>query len=402
MGRQPFLSRVVLKDYKSVGRCDVKLGQFSVLVGPNGSGKSNWLDSLRFVAESLRTSLEHALRERGGINEVRRRSTGHPRDFGIRLEMTLPNRHCASYAFQVGPTKGGGILVKREECHIETPDSPRGESHYTVEQGAIRSASPSVHAAIEQDRLLLGVVSGLPEFRPVFDGLTHMGFYNLAPSRIRELQSPDPSEILMRDGCNTASILRRMASVDQTAVVRIEEYLETIVPGVKGVGVRNLGPKETIEFRQEVPGAPNPWRFLASSMSDGTLRVLGVLVALFQGTIDVKKRVPLVGIEEPEVALHPAAAGALVNAIQEATEHVQVIVTSHSPDLLDSKEITSENILAVVADGGESRIGPIDDASREVLRSGLYTPGELLRLEQIQPSVDLFASDGQLLLFGGR
>ena len=81
-----FLKRVVLRNYKSIAVCSVKLGPLTFLVGPNGAGKSNFLDALRLVTESLDTSLEHALRERGGIEEVRRRSSGHPTHFGIRLE----------------------------------------------------------------------------------------------------------------------------------------------------------------------------------------------------------------------------------------------------------------------------------------------------------------------------
>ncbi|MCU0913441.1 MAG: AAA family ATPase [Planctomycetes bacterium] len=61
-----FLSRVLLKNYKSIANCSVKLGPLNFLVGPNGAGKSNFLDALRFMAESLNTSLDHALRERGG------------------------------------------------------------------------------------------------------------------------------------------------------------------------------------------------------------------------------------------------------------------------------------------------------------------------------------------------
>jgi len=61
------LRRVVLKDYKSIKACNVSLGSLAFLVGPNGSGKSNFLDALRFVADALRTSLDHAMRERGGI-----------------------------------------------------------------------------------------------------------------------------------------------------------------------------------------------------------------------------------------------------------------------------------------------------------------------------------------------
>ena len=55
------------------------------------SGKEQLLDALQLVTESMNTSLEHALRERGGINEVRRRSSGHPTHFGIRFDWQLPN-----------------------------------------------------------------------------------------------------------------------------------------------------------------------------------------------------------------------------------------------------------------------------------------------------------------------
>ena len=86
------LTRVVLRNYKSIAACDVSPAQLAFLVGPNGSGKSNFLDALRFIADSLRFSIDHALRDRGGINDVRRRSGGHPTHFGIRVEFTLSGR----------------------------------------------------------------------------------------------------------------------------------------------------------------------------------------------------------------------------------------------------------------------------------------------------------------------
>src|SRR4051812_47807063 len=83
------IPRVVLKNYKSIANCDVALHNLTFLVRPNGSGKSNFVDGIRFVADALRTSLDHALRDRGGIKEVRRRSGGHPTHFGIRLDLQL-------------------------------------------------------------------------------------------------------------------------------------------------------------------------------------------------------------------------------------------------------------------------------------------------------------------------
>ena len=113
------VTRIALRNYKSIAACDVRPAPLSFLVGPNGCGKSNFLDALRFVAEALRFSLDHALRDRGGIHEVRRRSGGHPNHFGIRLDLQLP-RAAGWYAFRVAaktwwtvqrPT--GGVLRAR-------------------------------------------------------------------------------------------------------------------------------------------------------------------------------------------------------------------------------------------------------------------------------------------------
>ena len=105
------LRRVVLRNYKSIAACDVSPAQLTFLVGPNGSGKSNFLDALRFVSDSLRHSLDHALRDRGGINEVRRRSSGHPTHFGMRVEFDL-GMATGHFAFTVAAKQGGGYGLK--------------------------------------------------------------------------------------------------------------------------------------------------------------------------------------------------------------------------------------------------------------------------------------------------
>ncbi len=175
-----------------------------------------------------------------------------------------------------------------------------------------------------------------------------MGFYNLNPEQIRELQSPDPGDLLKRDGSNIASVLANLKSRSPETAARVGQYLSKVVPGTVGMESKTVGPKLTLEFRQEVRGDPHPWRFLAHNVSDGTLRVLGVLVALYQGIGTESGNAKLVGIEEPEGALHPAAAGVLTDVLREASERVQVVVTSHSADLLDRETIPSDSILAVV------------------------------------------------------
>jgi predicted ATPase len=103
-------------------------------VGPNGSGKSNFLDALRFVSDSLRFSLDHALRDRGGINEVRRRSSGHQTHFGIRLDFALSDARGSSL-FAVAKTSEG-YEVQREECVLVSTGPSGRNAAYRVEEGA--------------------------------------------------------------------------------------------------------------------------------------------------------------------------------------------------------------------------------------------------------------------------
>jgi predicted ATPase len=121
-------------------------------------------------------------------------------------------------------------------------------------------------------------------------------------------------------------------------------------------------------------------------MSHGTIRALALLVAVFAEVHADITTTRLVGIEEPELGLHPAASGTVRDALEEASESTQIIVTSHSPDLLDSNAIDPNNIRAVTMDHGATRIGPLDDISLSVLRDRLFTAGELLRLNQLTPS----------------
>lgn len=399
--REPFIKRITIRNYKSIAACRVDLSQLMFLVGPNGSGKSNFLDAVRFVADALRTSLDHALRDRGTIKEVRRRSGGHPNHFALRFDFVMPNGQHGYYSFRIGARTAGGYAVQAEECQIYPLEALGHGHYYRVQSGQVTSTTISPMPAALPDRLYLVAASGIPEFRPVFDALSRIEVYNLNPREIAAMQKPDPGDILRRDGSNAASVLQNFSD-DAKALVKTN--LSRIVPTVTDAEAKTLGTQETIEFRQTVKGQEHPWRFLAGAMSDGTLRAFGILLAVFQAS---SKRpnvaTPLlIGLEEPEMALHPAAASILLSALREGARHCQILVTSHSPDLLDNADIPSESLLAVDNVDGLTRIGPIDEAGRSALRDNLFTPGELLRQNQIAPELTAIADvreERQLKLF---
>lgn len=397
MSPKVFIKRVVLRNYKSIGNCDVRLQPLTYLVGQNGAGKSNFLDALHFVRDALAGSLENAINERGGLNEVRRRSSGHPTHFGIRIEFRLQDDREGRYAFDIGAMASGGYEVQHEECVI---DGIGKGPFFRVTKGQLRDSSEAAFPAITADRLALVAASGFTAFRPVFDALTAMGFYNLNPKMMRELQKPQDGRLLKPVGENIASVIGHLERVAPERVTAIREYLQSVVPMVHGMERKTIGPMETLEFRQDMAGAKHPWKFLAQNMSDGTLRALGVLTALLQSNVDYAPT--LIGIEEPETALHPAASTALREVLVQAARNTQVLITSHSPDLMDDRGIDVDSILSVISEGGETKIAPLDEASRQVLREHLFTAGELLRTNQLAPDRKVIEqqSEEQMDLFG--
>jgi predicted ATPase len=382
----PFVKRVTIRNYKSIGQCSVELGRLSILVGRNGSGKSNFLDALRFMLEGLQTSLDHAIKARGGIDVVRRRSTGHPRNFYISVEIDLPSSTVATYSFEVGSKPRGGYVVKRERLKVLNANGDVA-AKFDVAEGNLQHSTVTDMPPAVAERLYLVTASGRREFLESYNALMAMGFYNLNPEQMKDVQSPDAGELLRRDGSNIASVVARLEADKPELKDRIRDYLAAIVPDVADFRRTAIGHKETLEFRQKVKSSEHPWKFNAISMSDGTLRSLGIVVAAMQ-LVNRTNPVYLVGIEEPESALHPAAAAALMDSLREAAQHTQVIITTHSPELLDRFDESTDTLLVVRSSQGETLVGPADEASVESIRQHLYSPGELLRMDQLQPDED--------------
>lgn len=149
----------------------------------------------------------------------------------------------------------------------------------------------------------------------------------------------------------------------------IDRVLTLLVDGVTGYRVLQAGST----LVPQILYGPDDARDLGLE-SDGTIRLVALLAALYQP-------VPpsLIVLEEPEMGLHPGVVGALAEIIDEATLRMQVLVTTHSPDLIDRFDPDVIRIVEKV--NGESVIGRVDPEQRDLIHKRLYRPSELMRIE---------------------
>lgn len=382
-------------NFRSIASCDVKLGPLTVLVGPNGSGKTNFLDALRFVRDAVDTTPYQAIKARGGLNEILRRVPAPSGSLRVELDMVLPYGPLPDqliktfYGFEIEEGVRPGrppVEVAWEKCEIQFAGGTRS---FSVERGTVVEAGSSftMNPRITPDRLYLPLAAATPNYEPVLAFLSHQRFYGLRPDVLRQLRPESTFPILGEAGEYLGDVLGELREERPDVKEHLDGYLASIAPSLTSVDRRLAGDYITVEARQSTGPDGAPVVFGPEAMSDGTIRAAGVLAALFQMGVR-RRQVTLVAIEEPETALHPAAAGVLFDALTEASQECQVIATTQSDDLLDHDEVDPTVIRAVRSDAGHTRIGRLTPAALRAVNTHQFTAGELMRAGQLQPDVD--------------
>jgi predicted ATPase len=378
--KPPFLRRVRIRGYKSIAFCDVELEPLTILVGRNAAGKSNFLDALAFIGDCVRVGIPEAVQRRGNMQSLLCRSV-ESNALGFELETSFTaganhTEHRALYRLHIPVASVDGLL---------THGMPE-------ERLSIKELSTGWKGIMEGLGLPLRGVRALNSLaqQPYIEwaeALRRMRFYNFIPEAMRAPQLPNPGQMLDQKGQNLARVLAGTQQYDNEAYQRIGSYLYAVVPEIERFEVVRYGEYETVHFWLASNGPDKKLHFDASSMSEGTLRALAALTAAFQSVLPWGCP-SVVGIEEPESALHPAAMRALVAALDEATLRTQILLTTHSPDLLDAAEIKPENVRVVRMIDGRTEIGKVDEASVSIVRDQLSSLGGLERDRQLEPDPD--------------
>ena len=362
-----------LVDFKNFADETLRAGPFTVIVGANASGKSNIRDAFRFLHGIGRG---YTLSEivggkygaggqvewepiRGAANEIIR--FGQPA-FGMGLELTVANR-TASYEVEVSPEISGknGFRVTYERLRLGQERVYEKQRSGYGDPKVIVGGGHKIDIALDRPALTQvcdnGRTHGSDRERvePVIDALSNMRFLDPAPDRMRLPAYPDHT-ILGDRGEDLAAVLN-----DIYADPKRRELLAS--------WTRELTPMDVAGF--EFPINPydgrmglfihetNGRKVSAHSASDGTLRFLTLLGAMF-GT----KQTQLCFFEEMDGGIHPARLWLLLDLIekQAAKGDMQVMTTSHSPDMLTfAGDTTFENMSVVcrLEDSHDAIIRPL-------------------------------------------
>lgn len=385
------ITKVIIKRFRSFPAAALSFENPLFVVGRNGSGKSNLADVFSFVSEAMVSPLHAVFDRRGGIASVRNRSSvkSAPPILGLAFEFGPFNgTKGGRFAFEVKALPNYGYKVVREQCLVQKKDGGR----WWFDRGdEWRSNADGLTPALEPTSLSLPLVGGDERFAPIFRILGGMRAYAIEPAKLRDMQDPDSGQALRPDGSNAASVLQELLRGDDAKEVKAEinSLLESIVPETTSVIPKKHGNKISMTFSQEW-GKGKKLSFDAFSMSDGTLRSLGLIMAVFQ-----KPSPSVLVIEEPEATIHPGALGAVLDLIRRAAKTMQVIVTTHSPELLDARWVTDENLRIVSWQEGASHLLLPSHATREAMRQHLMGAGELLRSNALHAE-ELFKNESDL------
>jgi predicted ATPase len=396
----PFVTRLQAEGFRSVAECDVSFGPITVLIGPNASGKSNILDILAFIRDCLTERTSKAVNGRGGPDELFHRNGGNIEE-RLRVEVhaalvsrpsdSEPIKSRAEYGFELirNPRDGHWpVAVSSEWCRISDGRNGNAVGFQRDADGVVtnlaggRTAGPVIspdlwlNNAAATDELLTGLLMALQ----------NMSFYGLDPVQMAQPQPRTTGLALAQSGANLGEVLGILAGEHPKTKKRVDDYLAAIVPGALGIDELPLDTYSSVQLRMRDPKSGGIITFGGGQLSHGTLNAAGLLAALFQPN-SLDRFTPLVCIDEPELGLHPSAAGVVFDALTEASGHVQVIAATQSGDLLDRDEFDANWVRVVALRDGATVVGPIDDASRRILAEGLATPGALMRTDQLSPGV---------------
>ena len=369
------ITNLEVSNYRSIGQeAHLRLGRLAIMIGPNGAGKSNLLDVLSFVRDAVLQGLPAAVIHRGGIKSIRRHSRGRPFDIHIALSIKQDDL-TGSYGFVITGDRAEDYRVKSEWAACRDKLGEPGRFERDDQQINLDGPTPR----IDPQSLVLTTLGGDERFKPLVDCLSSMRVYSIFPDTLRAPQKFDIERPMKPHGENWVSVLKEMGEPERD---ELRAGLLKLTGDIEDVKVTSAAGYLVPEFKQKAESAKDKRWFEAARQSDGTLRVAGLITALVQ-----QPPLTLIGIEEPELTVHPGALPMLYDYMKQASEVSQVIFTTHSPIILDVVDVDTDLLFAVDRIDGITSVRRLTDEQLAPVRQRLLQLGELFASGELQLSL---------------
>jgi predicted ATPase len=395
------LKRVKIQGYKSLVDVEVQLQPLTVLFGPNASGKSNFLDALQLLSriatsENLRSAFAPPYRGTPlesftfGPDGIQGLLMQERVSFSIEVDVELSQAIIDSVNQQIRELedgekssfvrerflryhieiellqKTGTLNVAKEYLIALTADGrPGGESPFLEWNGSYRrlEGQKTIRLNGYRDRsfLLPYVPTSHPHLVAMRQELASWFFFYLEPRE--RMRIPTPVKEVRHIGLmgeELAAFLDTLSRLDEPQFKAVEKALHMIIPSITGIDV-SVNTYGEVELRLMQGQTPVP----ASVLSEGTLRILGLLALG-----GAKEPPSLLGLEEPENGIHPDRLDLITLLLETlVSDDTQVIVTTHSPTLLDL--VPRESLYACRQIDGVTSISPLSNWGTKERKSNL-------------------------------
>ena len=366
------------------------LQSLNVLIGPNASGKSNFIDTLELL-QALPTHFPAVLRKGGGVEQWLWKGGSQPLPAALEAELgpahAVPRQLRYRFAFTAAGPRLGVVDESiedstdqrrldgpyysfrrgRPDIHIrvQTPEGPRQQTR----------AAPLDDSSVDQSVLAQRKdpysYPQLFQLGAVFAAIRTFRGWTFGPHCARRPQRTDlPSDRLLPDASNLALVLNQIqhqvGPIFNQSLSRFLPRFERLTTSIEGGTVQ-------LYLHESRLRAPTP----ATRLSDGTLRLLALLATLLDPS-----PAPLVCIEEPELGLHPDAVALLAELLVEASDRMQLVVTTHSDALVSALTAQPGAIVACERPGPATELRRLDP---DRLASSLenYRLGDLWRMGEL-------------------
>ena len=360
------ITEVEVNNFRSLRDTKLVLGRLVILISPNGAGKSNLLDALRMIHALVDGGRETTTEfgDRGGFEEVVWGGDVQ-NELSIHLKWVddSPDKgRWQSCSASFGRRETGAVVFTGEELSTSEGQvlGRTRESNYSFAEGS----TPGLSGSVQPTQSAAPTVKNKLKSPNVLQSMGAWAFYRFNPMAMRQPQPVSRQYRLNEGGENLSAVVHTLFSDDDPALGEIVDVLKACVPTVEKLSSPITDDGRTYVALKEkwVPMPVGSW-----GLSDGTLLALALATAL------MTPRPPsLIALEAPDTELHPHVMETLAEMLTVASEKTQVIITTHSPYLLDFLPL--EAFVVVEKLKGETQFRPLKnrrDAQRVVKELGV-------------------------------